>query len=383
MAHRRKDLQTLYKKNSKGDKILTCYIYILDNDEKPALQTTVTGSCSDAKVKVTEKYIKGNSRQTPFNRAINLATTLWEKKVRLGYHTTQKLATASATPLTAMLASEVSPRDILSLPQSEFPVYMSVKLNGLRGTYHAMVDKIMTRQLKTYNRLKGVSEALCELSKVMGCQYIDMELKSRHEAPINEQVSMVRSGDDRVVAYIFDVPTELSVTFRSRLTLMQQASKRFKSPYIEFIPYSVARTPQELLDFYLEAIDLGEEGIMMRPINSTYKWNNKTSRGKELVKIKPLLSDEFKIVGIGCEKRIIKGHSVELIDFLCETKDGEDTFKVTPASFGHESREAMYKAYRTGELTVDAMAPLSLEFREWTTKRIPFIITHCYLREDL
>ena len=381
--HNRKDYPKLYKKNSAGTKILTYHISILDNgDEEPALQTTVTGDLSGGKEKVAEKLIKGNKRQEPFERAVSLADTVFSKKQRLGYHLSEEEAQNASTPLTAMLASTLDPKEILDMSQRDFPLYMSEKLNGLRGTYHADTNKIMSRELKEYDKFDGLHEALRDICR-SEIPFLDFELKSSHEAPINEQVSMVKHGDSRVVAYIFDMPSLDKEPFSQRLQWMMALDKVNKSPYIEVIPTHVAKTPQELLDFYERMVYEGAEGVMIRPMDSVYKWNNKTSRGKELQKIKPLLSAEFKITGIGCERRIIDGVNIELIDFLCETHNGKETFKVTPASFGVELRKTMYTSFRRGEIVVDELPLLSCDFREWTAKLKPFHIKFAYLRYEM
>jgi len=376
-----KDFPILYKRNSKGDKILVYHICILERKDS-ALQITTTGDLSGGKDKVSEKVIKGNKNKGAFERAVALATTVCSKKVRLGYHESESAAASAETPRTAMLSATLAPEDIESMGQDEFPLYMSIKLNGLRGTYHQKKDKIMTRELKTYDKLIEIQTELVELSKLVGSDYLDFELYAPGYM-INDQVSKVRNGDDEVLAYIFDVPTEDAIPFSVRKETAYVIEKFLhKFPHIRVVQHFLAKCPADVKAFYDAAVLAKEEGIMLNTPTGLYCWNNKTSRGKELRKVKPLLSDEYEIVGIGAEKRIIDGYGVELIDFLCTTEGGEK-FKVTPASMGVELRKELYTKFRQGTLTVEGLPKISLTFRERTAKGKPFHIRTSYLRYSM
>ena len=127
--------------------------------------------------------------------------------------------------------------------------------------------------------------------------------------------------------------------------------------------------------------DAGAEGIVVRKADGEYKWNNKTTRDDTIYKVKPLLSAEFRIVDVQHERRVVNGTPEKLIQFTCEVDPGGDRFKVTPANFGVDLRIEMFAAYEQGMMGVKDYAPLSLTFREYTTKGKPFHIIESYLRD--
>ena len=301
-----------------------------------------------------------------------------------GTFDTKEASEASEPLRTAMLASTLSPEGIESIPHDRFPLYMQVKKNGLRCTYHRGIDQLKSRELKDFDKLPNLKLMLKEVADSCCLDYIDLELYASGY-PINKQVSMVRRGSDKVQAYIFDIPDTDGATATARFNLMSLKVNTVVRylPLVNTVPTFIGKHTADVRKFYEEAIRSGEEGIILRSTSGVYKWDNKNSRGTELVKVKPLLSEEFTITGIGCESRVIDGEKVELIDFLCSTLDGDDTFKVTPASFGVKLRKKMYTAFRRGTLTVECLPPLSLTFREWTTKNKPFHIKESYLRYEL
>ncbi len=294
----------LYKKNSAGTKVLTWSVVITDDSgEDDCCQETTTGDTCGGKQKVSVKYIPGNNQRSPFDRAVLLMDTQFEKKIRLGYYRTEEEAIDAPKLRKPMLASEIPSEDILLLPPERFPLFLGIKYNGLRCLYSYQENTMFSRELKVYDKLVDLKEELRVHCFMFNLDYLDMELYAPGGYPINEQVSMVRNGSDKVKAMVFDVPN--GDTFSSRVSQLQQAFTLGSADFVELVETTVANNPQEVLDFYKEAIAAGHEGITGRSADGEYKWDNNTSRGIELFKVKPLLSSALPVVACGYEDRAI------------------------------------------------------------------------------
>jgi hypothetical protein len=369
----------LFKKDSKGSiRFWEITTEVKPSDSTIILQNTTTGQLG-GNMKTSVKEIKSNKQGSAEARAPKLIETQYTKKLRAGgYFKTKREAREEKKPLVKMLAKDLKESEIGKLPEDFFPCYGQIKKNGLAGTYHKDKNEILSRDLLPFEKLKDLASALGNL----GYDYLDHELFAKGFI-VSDISSMVSHGDKRICAYIFDVPREDDRPFTKRMEdVMKIKCRKDLSRRVFTVPTIRLNNPAEVKEFYQAAVAAGEEGITLRPADGVYKWNNKTTRGRDLYKVKPLLNEEFKVVKIQAEERVIEGTKRKLIQFVCVTEKGKE-FKITPSSFGVDKRIDLYSQFENGDITVEGLPLLNVTFREYTKNLIPFHPTDCYLREIL
>ena len=379
MSGRTKSFPALYKKSSKG-KILVWLVTLTAHDSEGVRvceQETITGDIN-GKLKESYKIHKPSKVADAWVRADGLVTRESEKKLaRMGYFDSVEKAETCQPPKICMLLKNLDPNDIFNLPEDYFPCDAQLKLNGLRGTYYHDISKIMSRELKEFDELGWIRDACHHLCETGGYEYLDFELYVPG-FPVNEIVSMVRHGDPKLKAWIFDVPGD--APWKDRLSAMKHLFSLNLFECIKFVSTETFYDRQSLYDFFKEAEDVGVEGIVVRKRKGLYKWNNKTTRNDTIFKVKPTLSSEFEITDIIHDALIIDGIGQRLIKFVCATEKG-DEFLISPTSWGHDRRIQMYQQFIDGDIQVSALPPLSITFREWTSKGKPFHPIDSYLRD--
>lgn len=376
----------LYKKDSKGKIRFWEVIFIPKSDDDSIVKQFTTTGFMGEQGKISVKEIKSNKQGTAMVRAPKLIETLYTNKMRSGgYFKTKREAREEKKPLVKMLAKDLNADDIYKLPESFFPCYGQIKLNGLAGTHHKDKGALMSRSMIPFDKMKDLAKQVGDL----GYDFIDCELYTPGFL-ISDIVSMVRHGDKRICAYIFDVPREDDRPFKKRMEDVMKIKCENVSRRIFTVPTFRLNNTQEVLDFYKATVidrthedTLAEdkvEGIILRPADGVYKWNNKTTRGRDLMKVKPPEDAEFEVVRIECDEQIIDGTKQKLIKFICVTDKGLE-FKISPTSWGHEQRIVSYQQFLDGDITAETLPPLSITFREWTKTGKPFHPMSCYLRE--
>lgn len=380
------DFDPIYKKASKGGVLIWQVRIVSDSEKDGVLVLTTTGPADDRKSqKVHAKTVEGNKQASAFDRALKLNNTKRINKLRKGYFETVEEVEQGGIVRVPMCVKNLDPADIDKLPKDFFPCHVGVKDNGVRGTYFRDQHKILSRNLKEHDKMTHLLDDLKFACDLVGKDYLDFELYA-HGFKINEIVSMVRRGDTRIKARIFDVPDDTS-TWRERLANIVAIRNTVNLQHLQFKAWFVAKSAGELKDFYFQAVENKEEGIIVMRLDGTYKWNNKNSRDDRVMKVKPLISHEFDIVSVGIEKRIHEGQTYYLVEFVCETIEGL-TFKVPPTSWGLVKRDRIGREYmKIKKLQglfskyVDNLAPLTIEFREWTSAGKPFHIVEVISRD--
>jgi len=381
------EFPALYKKDSKGK--IRIYKIEIEGDAASAVANTTTGVYGVGKYKANEKAFGTNKMyDDAYKRAEDAMHTVWRKKIRSGYTEDKDKALTAESPRIAMLPKDVPCEQIAELPRDLFPLYVQPKLNGVRGTYHHKDKKIYTRNMKDYDKLTKMIAQLDLLCESMSLSYLDFEIY-KHGLMINEIVSAVRHGDETLKAFIFDVPHDNN-NQAVRMKVLSEVSQCLTERLRDFsllttVPARIAKQPREIQAMLNEVVNAGGEGIICRKKHDSYKWDNKNSRDMRCFKIKPILSDEFTIIGVGMEERKHEGKNWKLVRFTCVTKEGKP-FDVSPTSWGMEKRETIWSIFAKldadgKEKYVESLAPVTLEFREWTTNGKPFHILEVISRD--
>jgi len=375
----------LYKKDSKGKIRFWEIQLVADMVTMDVLKQTTTGIV-DESAKVNNKRIKDSKTAKAMPRAQKLCTTEFNKKLRLGYFETIELARTTEPPKAKMLVKDMLPSDIMKMDKEEFPIFMQEKLNGVAGTYHHDKGEILSRDLKVFDRIPHIVEA-CRVHCVEnGLPILDFEIF----APgfkINEIVHLVKckvgSDDNKKLlkAWIFDLPSDQKFSHRNHIMRdVSRSVQRYEG--VSYLFTHMAKNREEVWNFYEDVTENDDgEGIILRTFDGLYKWNNKTTRDNRIRKVKPILSEEFKIIGVTYESRIVASETKQLIEFMCETHDGKHQFKVPPTSWGVEERVQVFHDFKAGVLKIKDLAPLTINFREWTSTMKPFHILDTILRD--
>ena len=391
MSLQSKSWPTLYKKGAKG-KITFRQVDLHEEHFFHAIQETKTGTwdiegkCPAGVVSKQIKNHQSTSSKSAWDRASALIDSDQAKRMKLGAFGTPEEARDEVPLGKGMLVKDMSAELIEQMSDDEFPIFQSVKMNGLRGTYHHSLKQVLSRELNDLG-LHEIAHQCHQLCNVFSLDFLDFEIFAEGFL-VGDIVSLVRHNDPRLKAYLFDVPDDGTREFSERLMGLAHILAYTKSKgdfdRIEVLSVDVAENKEQVRAFFDKAVANEQEGIILRKPKGLYHWNNKTTRCDDIRKVKPILSDEFKIVGIDWDEREVSGRKVKLIEFYCETDKGE-RFKIAPTGWGIEERhEWAPEGYSHERMCCDGAAdllpPLSIDFREYTKTGKPFHPLSCYLR---
>lgn len=184
---------------------------------------------------------------------------------------------------------------VLDLEKITFPKLASVKIDGWRCHVSDMARTSRNKPFPNrhvHKKLKGL------LPK--GC-FLDGEIvvgKKRGEGVLTRTGSGVssESGKPDWRLWVFDAPRE-AVRFDQRLALARTVIDDLKHPRIRFLKHVWIENLEELVKFIDWALEHGYEGVMLRDPAGPYKQGKSTMREQYLLKIKPFVDKEGRVVG--------------------------------------------------------------------------------------
>lgn len=170
------------------------------------------------------------------------------------------------------------------------PVYMSLKLDGLRAIYKDEV--LYTRNGHKIHGVQHITEAL----RLGGIDSADGELMipGLH---FQESSGLIRSHarTPEAVFYMFDVPSHPG-EFSKRLKHMKELSTNFgqeENYPIEFVKHVITSSEQKVLDTYNKALIAGYEGLVLKTPHHKYQ----TKRSADWQKLKEVLDADLPVIG--------------------------------------------------------------------------------------
>jgi len=306
---------------------------------------------------------RGRSNETTANQqALLEAESLWHKKLDKGYTHDGNIARKYPLPMLANKYTECGEK-YLTLPFA-----VSRKLDGIRMMAFWKKEVVLSsRSGKQFKFLCRIREQLRRL--LPSGMIVDGELYS-HELPFHlisgaVRATKTRSEHDEAIEYwIFDIASMASSGYEERvraLLALEQEYNRFvpmKDRVIKFVGYKEVFRYDQVHSYHDQYVSEGYEGVMCRNLHAPYRFKH---RSNDLLKYKHFMDDEFCIVdtkeGAGREKGAIL--------FVCETKDGENTFDVRPrGTLAH--RQELWKCRDTlvGKL-------LTVRYQSIGTKNAP------------
>jgi hypothetical protein len=115
-----------------------------------------------------------------------------------------------------------------------------------------------------------------------------------------------------------------------------------KDKVIQMVPTVEAKSEIEATSWYTKWKELGYEGAMLRNACGLYLADTNSIgqglRSKNLVKLKPTFTDEYKLIGY---TEGTNGRDKKAILWICETKNGKQ-FNATPKNMDYAERYALF-----------------------------------------
>lgn len=267
--------------------------------------------------------------------------------------TAAKSAKQSAGPTMypPMLAQVLT--DIKSLDYSQ-PVYVQRKYNGVRVV--AMFDNT-SKQVVMYSRSRkiypGFDHIKAELKPVFEhylrehkrAIYLDGEVY-KHGVDLQTISGVARRllkrEDDSTIKldfHMYDlfVPAEPKLGYNQRKDILDAIFSQYKFDYCKKVQTEKVESAEDVKRLYTQFLAEGYEGAMVR-IDAPYKYSNNGYHSAKLLKLKPVLDREDKIVGYTAGA---KGKAEGALLFILEVAPG----KTITVNLGMplEERKALYK----------------------------------------
>jgi len=186
-----------------------------------------------------------------------------------------------------MLASPVKTPNMI-----RFPVFLSEKLDGIRA--ETIDGKLVSRRLKAIpnNHVRNALESLrindLDGELIVGPPNLESTLYATSSAV------MSRDGTPDFKFYVFDI-IKKGIPFKDRYAPLVELVDRF--PIIHVVTQTLVHNLAELEAYEELTVGNGYEGIMIRGINSPYKFGRSTEGEGWLLKLKRTVEEEAVVVG--------------------------------------------------------------------------------------
>lgn len=186
-----------------------------------------------------------------------------------------------------------------------------------------------------------------------GASLQDISGVARRAGHVDIIESVIASGLAQPLNYMvydcFD-PARPELKFSERLAELQELFGEWDTEFVKLVP-TTAGDIDSANDEFKKYIDEGYEGAIIRH-DAPYVYSYNNLRSSKLLKLKPTLDEEFRVVGW---ERATKGKAVGLLMLIFEVEgpDGElRQFTVTPATTEEERRrlaDSMDEVDESGE----------------------------------
>lgn len=262
---------------------------------------TVTGN--EAKNLVENEFSAMNLLEQKWCQRIllkNLRCGVQESTVNKVWPGTLK---SFAVALADTLKSEfVKGEGIKVLGKVNYPVRVEPKLDGLR-----CIAVKQNGAVTFYTRNGTVLETLPTVKAVLeNAPYDNIVFDGEAMGQDwNESASVLMSRKDKkddsnIVFNVFDamslkdwVAQKTDLTYESRCIIVRELVVATNNDRVRQVPHIMAKNEQELKDFFQKCMDDGYEGVMLKRLDTPYKFK----RSDNILKLKPCVTYEGVIVG--------------------------------------------------------------------------------------
>jgi ATP-dependent DNA ligase len=319
---------TLYKRNSSGT-IQYWTISVSFYDGHGIITTNYGQLGTDSPQETSDiisqgKNIGKKNGTTAEQQAEAEALAKWIKQVKKGYIESLELAKMGKVSdlieggIVPMLAHKFAEQG----HKIKYPAYVQPKLDGIRciAILNAGKCTLWSRTRKPITGVPHIAKFIEE--NFSGEIVFDGELYNHiHKTNFEKIVSLVRQeeaaeGHEIVQYHVYDLVTEDTFEIRTRiLGSMLFHSMNTNGPLVEVDTCGVVEEV-DIGKWFTKFKELGYEGCMVRNAKSLYV----NKRSYDLQKVKTMLDEEFKIVGIEEGRGKLFGH---VGSFVCSMNDGK------------------------------------------------------------
>ena len=177
-----------------------------------------------------------------------------------------------------------------------YPLYKSVKLDGIRGVVHRDTEGKPIVLSKSFKPIRSafVQQQYAK-EEFVGCdgEFIAGDPTDARVCNTTYSAVMTMGSKEPVDFYVFDHFTYDMTPFEQRMgTLALRTEGRVK-----FVPQELVRTWDEIIEHEQDALGQGYEGLILRDPKGIYKFGRSTLIEQYLVKLKRVKNGEAYIMG--------------------------------------------------------------------------------------
>lgn len=331
-----KTLPVLYKKTSTGA-IQQWEISVLVNDSNIHVIKTVWGQVNGKMQETEEEVLEGKNigkknETTPEEQALSQMQSDWEKRKKKGYvesiedaeiGVTDDIIEGGVFPMLAHVFDKQKKK-------IKYPALAQPKLDGHRcvGEKEGEDEVGWTKMPYTlWSRTRKPITGLPHIQKALGAAtlpYLDGELYNHeYKDDFEELTSFIRQdeakeGCEIVQYHVYDIPCD-DLNNYERYLILEGLRPHFEGTPIHIVETRIVKNEEELMQAYVDFMDMGYEGAMVRNWDGMYKYK----RSHDLQKVKQFDDSEFEIVEV---KVGTKGKMKGLAIFVCYLPEIDDTF---------------------------------------------------------
>lgn len=178
----------------------------------------------------------------------------------------------------------------------KYPVRVDIKQDGVRATYHmGMLKTRNGNEIKGYDSILESCKKLCADNPA---RMLEGELKAKTLIDTMKQLNKIRGKDTSDFVYVlFDKLEHLKDQTNQfqRLEELKTLVNANPIPNILLNEYKECKNSEELVEYFMEQHNKGEEGVVVK-IDAPYEFK----RSKHWLKLKLFLSEDLSI--IRCEE---------------------------------------------------------------------------------
>jgi len=286
---------------------------------------TVKHGALDGKQVQHDTFCKAKKNKDAHQVALDYAQSLWDKKRKVGYDTSQGVLRQGFFP---MLAQEYSPGQTI-----EMPCLVQPKLDGIRCLVYQGPDGLVyqSRNQTHFQDFPHLSQDLIALFETNPEMVLDGEL-FHPDMDFQTITSIVRrKGHEdllKIQYHVYDCI--LKDRYEDRYAFLQclKALLSKGSPVIMVQSFPITRIAQ-IETYHTHFIEEGYEGIMIR---NPYAGYQEQIRSKDLLKYKLFKEQEYEVIGH------VEGKGGIPV-FVCETNG--KTFQVMVKSTMEDKKNSM------------------------------------------
>lgn len=353
----------LYKKAVNG-KISSWEIKVVGSEIIDQISIVTTHGYTDGIKQIDQQVVSiAKSQINVAEQAKFEANSKWIKYTEKGY-TKDPSGVSQMQVYLPMLAKKYAEQG----DKIKWPCYIQPKLNGARCISYIKDGKrvYQSRLGKFWTTLTHLDRDLIPFDGLI----TDGEIYV-HGMDLQDILSLIKNQDttttveglraENLEYHIYDLVS--NERFESRINNLRDILLSLYAlninKHLHLVETYLIGNEKELLDYHKKFLTEGYEGSMLRNVKSLYQMNR---RSNDLQKVKPVLSEEFEVIGGYC---VETGREQGTCVFTCKTKKGE-TFDVRPKGT-LERRRQYWK-----ELAQLKGKMLTVDFQEWTGDGKPF-----------